>query len=158
MWWCKKSWTSCVSGCAGVSRRGPALWRQCVGQRSDPQQSFLPQQQTKGQAGREGSVVIPHEHVIRAFCHLNICHDQLLKRDAVSTVATRVRMLLEELLAPEEESSRDRRQTGNNTSRVFSSSRVLLYSEIFMVQQQSILQYLSLERKSCNLALEKGHL
>lgn len=37
---------------------------------------------------------------------------QLLKRDVVSTVATRVQMLLEDLLTPEEESKGSRDKSG----------------------------------------------
>lgn len=46
---------SCVLGWPEVNRCGPAVWRQCVGQRSDPRESLHTQQQTKGQAGRKGS-------------------------------------------------------------------------------------------------------
>lgn len=40
---------------------------------------------------------------------------QLLKRDVISTLATRVQMLLEELLTSEEDNSRGKQQTGKHT-------------------------------------------
>ncbi|XP_037537419.1 protein odr-4 homolog [Nematolebias whitei] len=62
-----------------------------------------------------GSVSVSGAIHSRAFFHSNKpkakLAEKLLKRDVVSTVATRVQMLLEELLTSDEASSRDKRQT-----------------------------------------------
>uniref|UniRef100_A0A8D0AZR4 Protein odr-4 homolog n=1 Tax=Sander lucioperca TaxID=283035 RepID=A0A8D0AZR4_SANLU len=69
-----------------------------------------------------GSVSIRGAIHSRAYLHSNKpkvkLAEKLLKRDVVSTVATRVQMLLEELLTSEEESkgsSKVKRQTGTHT-------------------------------------------